>query len=293
MAEINDSDDIIKILFDYVKNNFDNFGHRRSRFFWWWETRHWWMNPENDFGSSWSPFVEACFIEAGKKYPNYEIFCSLQNSEQLKNYMGASYRHPNPKKSDIDFFDKNANKFVLSLEHSEDSPQQKQIDNYKGQIGWQPTDDQDVEGDKTKKQLIAVRQEVWKLKGKQLQLNSKFKVVISRPKCFDKINGKKEKPSYFDSVKYFRNQIEKDLKKDVASLNDNENWLIILIAPNNGSLYANVDEILFYCYEWDNKKKCLNDSQITHIPVKKKDDNKWVINNESPISYARTFGINR
>lgn len=268
MAEINKSDSIIKILFDYVNDNFDKFGHKD-----WWST---------DYGSSWSPFVETCFIREARIYGNrYKIrHCYTQSN--ITDYIEKVHRSefgtmysPNenpPDKYPCRCFDvswiEQDNSLFLALEHSEDSPSEStEIKRIQRELK-----DEDVTGVIEINQLLAIRDEINKLK----DFKANFKVIISRPRPF-KING--ITGTYRDSVNHFKELIEKDLKKDAASFDDTETWVIILITPdpNKSRMSGRNNIIKFFCYEWKgkNKVKSLSDAGEKSIEIQK-ENGKWV-----------------
>ncbi|MDP3013908.1 MAG: hypothetical protein Q8M92_06675, partial [Candidatus Subteraquimicrobiales bacterium] len=179
---------------------------------------------------------------------------------------------------DVAWLDLN-NKYFLAVEHSEDSPkveiqQKKYLLNY--------NEDNKVDGG-AKDQLIAIRDEINKLKG----INSRFKVLVSRPHRFKSIDGQTEPlPNYNQSVEYFMKHIQEDLKKDAKSFYDDEIWVIILIVPDPDkpkSKTVKPDKIIFHCYEWNGKNEVGKLSVIDEkhekytIPIKIV-NGKWVKN---------------
>lgn len=288
IEKIEKSEDIIKILCKYVKDNFDKFGHQGKGNDWWWNTLC--------FGGSWSPFVETCFICYEEKN-QYQIHHSYTHSN-IKDYMRIvhkkEYDTPEHQKYHIDISDINLldnDKYILSLEHSEDAPEQDEIKRIIRELDYNPIEDEDVEGKTARKQLCAVRDEINKLKG----IKSRFKVLISRPRRFKKIkeNGIwRDTPNYLDSVNYFKKRIEEDLKKDAASFDDNETWIIILIAPDPDAPRSNTvkpDKIIFHCSQWIGKNEGGELSEIDekhdryYIPIKQVTTNwlvcnKWIVN---------------
>lgn len=268
MTESINSHDIINILFNYINENFGKFGHYD-----WWNTEK--------YGGSWSPFVETCFMLEAMKYgDNYKILCCYSH-ERITDYILSFYGDKFPKDSkypcrgiDVAWLNKN-NTYFLVVEHSEDIPTNKsKINEMKYLLNYLDKEDETVEGN-AKDQLIAIRDEINKLKG----IKSTFKVLISRPHPFKKvkINNNWKPGTYRDSVNHFKELIEKDLNKDAGSFNDKETWVIILITPDpDKSRIVIPNEIIFHCYEWDNKKKCLNDIPKNPVPVKM-ENSIWVI----------------
>lgn len=245
LDKIKKSEDIIDRLFDYLMNHFDDFGHKD-----WFKT---------EFGSSWSPFVETCFMLEGKKY-DYKIRrCSTAKriTEYVEQFHRSDFRekyshffkHP-CRGIDISWIEKNNNIF-LAIEHSEDTPTtEKEIKKIKRLLNYsEAIEDKTVKG-VAKEQLLAIREEINKL----MDFKSSFKVLISRPRRFDAINGKPE-PNYNQSVEYFKYRIEEDLKKYAKSFNNDEIWVIILIVPDPGEPRSKVDKIIFHCYEWKGKNE--------------------------------------
>lgn len=268
MAEINNSDDIINILFNYINENFDKFGHNN-----WWKTEK--------YGGSWSPFVETCFMLEAMKYGDkYKILCCYSH-EPITNYIHDFYSGKFPadckypcRDIDVAWLDKN-NTYFLAVENSEDIPTEKsKIDQMKYLINYSDKEDENVEGI-AKDQLIAIRDEINKLKG----IKSSFKVLISRPHPFDKvnINNRRGAGTYRDSVNIFKELIEKDLKKDADSFNEKERWVIILITPDpdRSRIYI-PNQIIFHCYQWNGKE--LSDLDPDHtkyvIPIQEI-NGKW------------------
>ncbi len=231
LGDINNSDDIINILFNYVKDNFDKFGHQEPD--WWWNT---------DYGSSWSPFVEACFILYGEKnqYQIHHSFTHPNITDFMRVVHCKKYDHSNKHTikglkhiSDINLL--NSGICILSLEHSED-------------------------GEPIRMQLDNIFEEIDKLK----DIPDGFKVLISRPQPFDRHI---DPQGYSQSICYFEQEIQNRL------MNDSGQWLIILIAPYPDD---NPHEIIFYCYEW--KENALHDIDENHekytIPIKQV--TKWI-----------------
>lgn len=240
LGEINDADDIINILFNYVKENFDKFGHQEPN--WWWHTDY-----GSEGSSSWSPFVETCFILYGegedRDNPRYEIFYDVVGwgVEPIKKFMKNVHcldvhKYPSDN-SDINLKD-NGN-YILSLEHSEDG---------------RPRD----------RQLRNIFEEINKLK----DIPNGFKVLISRPQPFDRWTNPN---GYFQSIGYFKQEIQNKLMS--AILNNSEKWLIILIAPFPDD---NPKEIIFYCYEWNGTALHDIDEQHEKYTIPIKQVTKWV-----------------
>ncbi|MFZ3060193.1 MAG: hypothetical protein WA102_10730 [Candidatus Methanoperedens sp.] len=276
MDKINKPEDIINILFNYVKDNFDKFGHEN-----WWNTKK--------YGGSWSPFVETCFMLEAMKYGGlYKILCCY-TQDNIKDYIrdfhesefGEMYSLGKYPCRDIDvaWLGQN-NKYFLVVEHSEDIPDDFKIHEQKYVLNYKDEEDNTVDG-QAKNQLIAIRDEINKLKG----IKSDFKVLISRPRPFKKVkkNNNWEAGTYRDSVNHFKELIEKDLKKDAASFNDKETWVIILITPDSDkSRIVRPNDIIFHCYKWEGKNEEGNLSDAGKYSIKiKKDKGKWVIDNPS------------
>lgn len=277
MEEINKSEDILNVLFDYVNDYFDNFGHHGGS--------NWWTN--SDFGGSWSPFIETCFMLKGKEY-DYKIRrCSTHSNitkyvEQFHRFHFREknshfFKHP-CRGLDVSWLEQD-NTIFLAIEHSEDSPSEttengmKEIERIKKELKYSNNEDKNVIGPTAINQLLAIRDEITKLK----DFKSHFKVLISRPRRFDAIDGKR-KPTYNQSVEYFKNRIEEDLKKDAKYFNDDEIWVIILIVPNPDEPYSRTvspNKIIFHCYEWKgkNEENGLSEIDANHmkytIPIKK------------------------
>lgn len=273
MDEINKSEDIIKVLFEYVEEHFNDFGHTN------WHT--------SDFGGSWSPFVETCFMLEAMKYGNHYKIGHCYTQSNITDYIEKVHRSefgrmysPNenpPDKYPCRCFDvswiEQDNSFFLALEHSEDSP--SEIKRIQRELKY--SKDEDVKGVMAINQLLAIRDEINKLK----DFKANFKVIISRPHPFDgvKRNNNYEPGTYGDSVNYFKKIIENDLKKDAASFDDTETWVIILITPdpNRSRMSGRNNNIKFYCYEWKGKNEVesLSDAGEKSIEIQK-ENGKWV-----------------
>ncbi len=281
MNDINSSEEIINVLFKFVKENFNDFGHCESK--WWWNTE--------EFGGSWSPFVETCFMLEAMKYEKRYKIRSCSTHDNIYNYIercfrpefGDRYELGKPySKYPCRCFDvswiKQDNSIFLALEHSEDIPTETEIKRIKSEIKYSMDEDKDVEGPTAINQLLAIRDEINKLK----DCKSHFKILISRPHRFDKMKGiiEQNNPSYYNSIDYFKKRIEKDLKKDSASFNNDEKWIIILIVPDPGYPYSKADKIIFHCYEWKGEELAVIDGENKKyiIPIKK-ESNKMVLNN--------------
>ncbi|MBU3966756.1 MAG: hypothetical protein KKG76_05170 [Euryarchaeota archaeon] len=252
MEEIKKATDIIDILFNYVEENFDNFGHKD------------WEHTEK-YGTSWSPFVETCFMLEAMNTGLYKILCCYTH-DNIDTYIhdfhekefGEMYEMYSLKKFpcrciDVAWLDLN-NRYFLAVEHSEDIPDQVKIQEQEYVLNYKDDEDETVNG-KAKDQLIAIRDEINKLKS----INSHFKVLVSRPHRFKSIDGQTESlPNYNQSVEYFMKHIQDDLKKDAKSFNDDEIWVIILIAPDPDkpkSRSVKPDKIIFHCFEWNGKNE--------------------------------------
>lgn len=285
MKDITNSEEIIDILFYFIIKNFNNFDHHGSK--WWWDT---------EFGGSWSPFVETCFMLEAMKYEKRYKIRSCSTHDNINKYVerffrkefGDRYEIGKPYSKypcrcfDVSWIEQD-NSIFLVLEHSEDSPSesndkgQKEIERIKSEINHSNDEDKDVEGSTAINQLLAIRDEINKLK----DCKSHFKILISRPHRFDKMKGIiEQKPSYYNSIEYFKKRIEEDLKKDSSSFNNDEKWIIILIVPDPGYPYSKPDKIIFHCYEWKGEELAVidGDNQKYIIPIKK-ESKKMVINN--------------
>ena len=130
LEEVTKSEDILNILFDYVNEHFDDFGHHGNS--------NWWTNSE--FGSSWSPFIETCFMLKGKEY-NYKIRrCSTHPNitKYVEQFHISDFREKNSiflkypcRGLDVSWL-KRDNPLFLALEHSEDYPsEEKEIERIK------------------------------------------------------------------------------------------------------------------------------------------------------------------
>lgn len=219
--------EIIETLFNFIKQHFDELGHRPDgNTKWWHHTR---------YGGSWAPFVEACFIIEGERrgygkgedkighsYTHHNItdfFLKIfkrtyDNNSKYDNYL------------DIDFSWRTKDKLILALEHSEDPD--------KSSKGITTAD----------KQLDAIFQELDKLKN----VCSLFKIVVSRPHIRDQDKG-----DYDSVVKYFKEEIEIYLSQ--TKPRSDENWIITLIAL--GTDLKKADErtkIKFHSYKWEINK---------------------------------------
>jgi len=279
LEEINKSEDIVNVLFDYVNDHFDDFGHNGDS--------DWWT--KSDFGGSWSPFVETCFMLKGTNHYKTRYCATHPNiTTYVKQFHENSHFLECPCRGlDVAWL-KQDNTIFLAMEHSEDSPSKttekgnKEIERIKKELGYSDNEDKHVKGVTAINQLLAIRDEINKLK----DFKSHFKVLISRPRRFNTIDGK-NKPTYNQSVEYFKNRIEEDLKKDAKYFNDDEIWIIILIVPDPDEPYSRIvspNKIIFHCYEWKGKNEGNGLSEIDAnnmkytIPIKKV-NNKWTKDN--------------
>lgn len=249
LGEINKSEDIISILFDYVLKHFNDFGHQNTvnhRDTGHQNTDWWWHNRFVETGS-WSPFVETCFIIYGREnlyqihhdytHPNITTFMWIVHHEKYDGSNKCTIQNLD-NKSDINLLYRG--NIILSVEHEE-------------------------KGNTKELQLENILNEIDKLK----KNTAEFKVLISRPVWFNKHTADE---GYFKSVDVYRDKIQEYLNNKVT-LNESENWLIILIAPSPD---INPTEIIFHCYEWTGNK--LADLDERHIQIKPKDIKKWIIN---------------
>jgi hypothetical protein len=218
--------EIIETLFSFIKDHFDDFNHQPRG------NDKWWLSTQ--YGHSWAPFVEACFILEGEKRCYGEVNNKIGE-------IGHSYTHPNitnvfqkmlknpePYNSqtryldfdliDLSWRDKN-DKLILALEHSED-------------------------GSKTDNQLKEIFREMDKLNGN----SSDFNVIVSRPRL-RRLPGHRDQ--YSDRLIEYENRI----KEKLSEMQSKENWIFILIAPESDFIPVNTSKkIIFHCYKWENDK---------------------------------------
>ncbi len=137
--------EIIKILFNFIKDKFDNFGIHHSK-----------------RGDSWSPFVQACFIKEGEKlnykigecrtYPNIKDFM-----KEIKHPYGSSASKYPCRCYDISWVN-DAGELILALEYEEST--------------------NEGNGSTAEKQLHAIFDELEKLR----YYKGQFKILVSRPR---------------------------------------------------------------------------------------------------------------
>ncbi len=221
---------IIEILFDFIKQHFNDFGHHYKKG----EKSKWWHNHNygkqiGKRGDSWAPFVQACFIKEGEKL-NYKIG-ECRTYPNLKDFM-KGIKHPYGSSAnkypcrcyDISWVN-DAGELFLALEHEESAN--------KGNGGT------------ADKQLEAIYEELEKLG----YYKGKFKVLVSRPHLQKGSDGN----SYPGLLEHFKKKITNKLT--IVKPHTEENWIIILIAPEID--LKKVDErtkIKFHSYKWETDK---------------------------------------
>lgn len=227
---------IVKTVFDFIKDNFDRFEHRKRN-----GEKNWWHNhkygQEQEIdekfilkrGDSWAPFVEACFIKEGNNrgYLIGHSFTHPNITFVFRDFFGEVYNETNKykdyKKIDVSWRE-NKSELILALEHSEDS---------KGHSKLHTTADG---------QLDQIKDEIDnKLKNE----HSDYKVIVSRPY----LRGIPRGDNYPELTEYFKIKI-KDMLRNVNPKSD-EKWIIILIAPvKDIQQTGDSTHIKFHCYEW-------------------------------------------
>ncbi|MCG2737661.1 MAG: hypothetical protein L6282_14850 [Candidatus Methanoperedenaceae archaeon] len=247
--------EIVKILFDFIKDHFDEFKHRyeprngNQREKWWW-INHEYGKDRGERGRSWAPFVEACFVMEGEKTPFTVGHCYNYSHHNVENFIEYAFKvsynhekHPCDSSSrggggGIDVSWRDNNNYFLALEHSEDSdPYNKSEFCSKFNKGTSNAN----------AQLKGICDEICKLKDK----HPAFNIIVSRPNIRDQDHG------IYSSVV---NEFKKNIEDILSHINppSNEKWIVILIAPQ-----IHVKDpikgimINFHCYEWNGKQLSL------------------------------------
>ncbi|GEM_PF-1826564 len=212
---------IVETLFDFITKHFDNFKHFKGTKNWW--ENHRYPSKKGESGNSWSPFIHAFFIIFGKE-KGYEIGASYTYEKGIKMFVdfidesGNEYQKPFSRYYDVSWHDSDK-EFILGLEHEET-------------------------GSTIKEQLKSISEEIEKLRS----YKGKFKIIVARPRISREIND------YRSSIEHYRKNIEKKLI-ELKCLND-EDWIVILIAPETKKLYNPQDETeILYCCYFLNKKE--------------------------------------
>lgn len=221
---------IVEGLFNFIKDNFDGFEHRKRK-----GEKNWWHNhkyykngqKQGKRGDSWSPFIQTWFmIEGGslnykigecRTYPNLKDFMKSLNHP----YGDESKKHP-CRCYDISWVNQDG-ELILALEYEESA--------------------NEGNGSTVDKQLYAISEELEKLR----YYKGHFKILISRPR------KQKRESSYSDTINYFEGEIKNKLSfvKPLTT----ENWILLLIAPDTDlDDHQRNANIVFHCYEWKTNK---------------------------------------
>lgn len=234
---------IVEKLFNFIKDNFDTFGHHHISRGWWIDHRY--GQTRNDRGNSWAPFIEAFFVIEGEKtsyevghcyrHKNVEFFISdiFQRVYDETIHPCDSQLSGQSEGIDVSWRTKNG-EYILALEHSEDSLDMSIVRN---QICKRFNHRTTADG-----QLRGICDEIHKLRN--ININSKYNIIVSRPHIRDSDNK-----IYQNVVDYFKKNIENIL----LNINPINEWIIILITPefhvvNNP---INPINIKFHCYQWN------------------------------------------
>lgn len=199
-------EEFVDYLFNFIEKHFNDFNHQKK------DGNDTWFNP------SWSPFIQACFIEWGKRL-NLKVGSSY-TAGNLKNfwtkYINRYYEKPTDRGFDISWHDDDY-EFILGLEHEET-------------------------GKTSDGRIKNICDELEKLR----VYKGKNKILISRP-YFNTTQN------YQIVEDIYKERIEQKLKQITPS--DEENWIIILIGLKN-RLIPPQDEtkILFCCYFWEGNR---------------------------------------
>lgn len=234
---------IVERLFNFIKDNFDKFGHRKEN---WW-LKHSYGKNRNETGQSWAPFVEAFFVFEGEKN-HFEVgHCYGNDEHNVENFIDDirnSTIKPHYNRNEHPCYPQNTNNadgidvswrdiennLILAFEHSEDS--------HGG-------------GSTANGQLIEIKDEIEKLSRADADIN----IIVSRPHIRYSDNK-----IYQNVVDYFK----KDIETILLNINPINEWIIILITPefhvvNNP---INPIKIKFHCYQW-------NANILEDIPLQK------------------------
>lgn len=219
---------IVETLYDFIRKNFDNFKHFKGEKNWW--ENHKYPSKRGEVGNSWSPFIHAFFIIFGKE-KGYEIGASYTYEKGIKKFIefidesDSEYQKPFSRYYDVSWHNSNK-EFILGLEHEET-------------------------GSTVIDQLRSISDEIEKLRS----YKGKFKIIVARPRLSTEIND------YESSIEHYKRNIEKKLIESKCL--EEEDWIVILIAPRTKKLYKPQDEteILYYCY-FLNKKENGNNKEL-------------------------------
>lgn len=218
MSSINITEkDFADRLFEFIKDYFNIFNHRKK------------SGNETWFTPSWSPFIQACFIEYGKIL-KFSVGSSYTSGNLKKfwenNITSYDYKKPIDRGFDISWHD-DTYEFILGLEHEET-------------------------GKTSEKRLEYVFDELDKLR----HYKGKNKILVTRPYFNTKQNYHAIEDEYKEKIKQKLNQI---------TPSDEEKWIIIFIGPENRLINPeDTTKILFSCYCWENRnlKKFCEDKCI-------------------------------
>ena len=221
-------EELIDVLFAFIERHFNNFNHLKK------DGNKTWFTP------SWSPFIQACFIEKGRTlnlkigssytFPNLRIF--------RENYIASDFEKPIDRGFDISWHDDNY-EFILGLEHEEtENTSEGRLNN------------------------ILVELEKLRLyKGKN-------KVLISRPYFNTNQN--------FELVEnLYKERIEQKLRQITPS--GEENWIITLIGLENRIINPqDITNIIFYNYYWE-ENSLLRFQEGRSIHIKMNEGNQMIL----------------
>lgn len=218
-------EELIDVLFAFIEIHLNNFNHLKK------DGNKTWFTP------SWSPFIQACFIEKGRTlnlkigssytFPNLKIF--------WENYIADDFEKPIDRGFDISWHDDDY-EFILGLEHEET-------------------------GNTSEGRLKNILDELEKLRA----YKGKNKVLISRP-YFNTIQN-------FQQVEnLYKEGIEQKLRQITPS--DGENWIITLIGLENRIIYPqDITNIIFHNYYWE-ENSLLRFQEGKSIPIKLNEKNQ-------------------
>lgn len=218
-------EEIINDLFHFIERHFNNFNHKKR------DGNNTWFTP------SWSPFIQACFIEKGRSlnlklgssytFPNLKDFWGK--------YIGGDFEKPIDRGFDISWHDDNY-EFILGLEHEET-------------------------GNTSEGRLKNILDELEKLRA----YKGKNKVLISRPHFNTNQNFQLVENLYKEGI---------ELKLRQITPSDGENWIITLVGLENRIINPqDITNIIFYNYYWG-ENSLLRFQEGRSIPIKMNENNQ-------------------
>lgn len=218
-------EEIINDLFHFIERHFNNFNHKKR------DGNNTWFTP------SWSPFIQACFIEKGRslnlKLGSSYTFPNLKNF--WENYIGGDFEKPIDRGFDISWHDDNY-EFILGLEHEET-------------------------GNTSEGRLKNILDELEKLRA----YKGKNKVLISRPHFNTNQNFQLVENLYKEGI---------ELKLRQITPSDGENWIITLVGLENRIINPqDITNIIFYNYYWG-ENSLLRFQEGRSIPIKMNENNQ-------------------